>query len=58
MTLEHISSVTLGGYIYNNSQKYIAWVKIIHFYLMSKIWFKIMFHEDILYISYRKYIKT
>ncbi len=38
--------ICIIGYI---SQKCIAWVKIIDFS---------MFHEDILYISYLKYIKS
>ncbi len=48
------------GYICSNSQQYIVWVKIIFFYFMPKIIriLKIMFHEDILQISYRKYINT
>ncbi len=37
MTLEHKSSVESLGYIYSNSQKYIVWVKIMHFYFMPKI---------------------
>ncbi len=37
LTLEHRSSVKSLGYIYNNSQKYIGWVKIIDFYFMPKI---------------------
>ncbi len=37
MTLEHKSSVESLGYIYNNSQKYIVWVKIIDFSFMPKI---------------------
>ncbi len=52
MTLEHKSSVKLLGYICNNSQKYIVWVKIIDFYFMSKI------IRILRLISYRKYIKT
>ncbi len=40
----------------SNSQKYTACVKIIYFSFMPKV--KIMFHEDIWSISYRKYIKT
>ncbi len=39
--------------LYSNSQQYIVWVKMIDF---SKE--KITFHEDTLYISYRKYLKT
>ncbi len=37
VSLEHRSSVKSLGYIYNNSQKYIVWVKIIDFYFMAKI---------------------
>ncbi len=37
MTLEHRSSHKQHGDIYSNSQKYIVWVKIIHFYFMPKI---------------------
>ncbi len=36
MTLEHTSSKSLE-YIYNNSQQYIVWLKIIDFYFMPKI---------------------
>ncbi len=35
--MERKSSVKLLGYIYSNSQKYIVWVKIIHFSFMPKI---------------------
>ncbi len=37
VTLEHKTSVTSLGYIYNSSQKYIGWVKIIDFSFMPKI---------------------
>ncbi len=37
VTLEHKSSVKTLGYIYNNSQKYIVWVKIIDFTFTPKI---------------------
>ncbi len=37
VTPEHRNSVESLGYIYNNSQKYIVWVKIIDFYFMPKI---------------------
>ncbi len=50
--LEHISNLKQHRYIVANSQQYTVWVKIIHFYFTPKI----MFHEDILYISYCKYI--
>ncbi len=35
--LEHKTSHKSLGYICSNSQKYIVWVKIIHFYFMPKI---------------------
>ncbi len=54
--LQHKSSLKSLGYICNNSQQYIVWVKIIIFLLCQKsLNIKIMFHEDIVY---RKYIKT
>ncbi len=37
VTLEHKTSYKSLGYICSNSQKYIVWVKIIHFSLMPKI---------------------
>ncbi len=37
VTLEHKSSLKSLGYICSNSQKYIVWVKIIHFSFMPKI---------------------
>ncbi len=37
VTLEHKSSVKSLGYIYNNRQQYIVWVKIIDFSFMPKI---------------------
>ncbi len=37
VTLEHKSSLKSLGYIYSNSQKYIACVKIIHVSFMPKI---------------------
>ncbi len=33
VTLEHKTSLTSLGYIYNNSQKYIVWIKMIIFLL-------------------------
>ncbi len=36
VTLDHKTNLKLG-YICNNSQQYILWVKIIHFYFMPKI---------------------
>ncbi len=39
VTLDHKTSFKSLGYICSNSQKYIEWVKIIHFYFMPKnIW--------------------
>ncbi len=35
--LEHKSSLKSLEYICSNSQQYIVWVKIIHFYFMPKI---------------------
>ncbi len=35
--MDHKPSLKLLGYICNNSQKYIVWVKIIDFYFMPKI---------------------
>ncbi len=61
VTLEHKTRLKSHGYICSNSQKYIVQVKIIDFYFMPKIigiLSKVMFHEDIFYISYLKYIKT
>ncbi len=37
VTPEHKSRLKSGGYIYNNSQKYIVWVKIIDFSFKPKI---------------------
>ncbi len=37
VTLEHKTSLKSLGYICSNSQQYIVWVKIIHFYFMPKI---------------------
>ncbi len=37
MTLDHKTSLKILGYICSNSQKYIAWVKIIYFSFMPKI---------------------
>ncbi len=37
MSLEHKRSHKQHRYIYSNSQQYIVWVKIIHFYFMTKI---------------------
>ncbi len=37
VTLEHKTSVKLRGCICSNSQQYIVWLKIIHFYFMPKI---------------------
>ncbi len=37
VTLDHKTSLKLLGYICSNSQKYIEWVKIIHFSFMPKI---------------------
>ncbi len=37
VTLEHKSSLKSLEYICSNSQKYIVWVKIIHFSFMPKI---------------------
>ncbi len=37
VTLEHKTSLKSLGYICSNSQKYIVWVKIIHFSFMPKI---------------------
>ncbi len=59
--MDHKTSHKQHGFICSNSQKYIVWVKIIDFSFMPKIimiLIKIMFHEDISYISYCKYIKT
>ncbi len=64
--LDHKTGLKSLGYICNNSQKYIVWVKIIYFSFMPKIifstksvhWVKIMFQEYILLISYRKCIQT
>ncbi len=53
--LDYKTSLMLLKYICSNSQKYIEWVKIIDFSFMPKI---IRTFKDILYISYRKYIKT
>ncbi len=36
-TLDHKTSLQSLGHIFSNSQKYIVWVKIIHFYFMPKI---------------------
>ncbi len=57
MILDRKTSHKEHRYICSNSQQYIVWVKIIDFSFMPKI-IKIMFHEDILSISYRKYINT
>ncbi len=56
LTLDHKTSLKSMGNICN-SQKYIIWVKIINVSFIPKIiriLVKIMFHEDILYISYHK----
>ncbi len=56
LTLDHKTSLKSLGNICN-SQKYIIWVKIINVSFIPKIiriLVKIMFHEDILYISYHK----
>ncbi len=37
VALEHKTSLKSLGYICSNSQKYIVWVKIIHFSFMPKI---------------------
>ncbi len=37
VTLDHKTSLKSLGYICSNSQKYIVWVKIIHFSFMPKI---------------------
>ncbi len=37
VSLEHKSSHKQHSYICSNSQQYIVWVKIIHFYFMPKI---------------------
>ncbi len=37
MTLEHKTGLKSLGYICSNSQQYIVWVKIIHFYFMPKV---------------------
>ncbi len=61
VSLEHRRSHKQHRYICSNNQQYTVWVEIIHFYFMPKIiryYVKIMFHEDILLISYLKYIKT
>ncbi len=61
VTLEHKSSHTKNRYICSNRQQNIVWVKIINVYFMPiSLGYKakIMFHEDILSISNRKYIKT
>ncbi len=61
VTLAHKSSLKSLGYICSNRQKYIVWVKIIDFSFMPKIiriLSKMYLHEDILKMSYCKYIKT
>ncbi len=58
VTLDHKTS---HKYICSNSQKYIAWVKLSFFILCQKslgFYANIMFHEDILYISFCKNINT
>ncbi len=55
VTLDHKTSLKSLGYIFNNSQKYIVWVKMIHFLLCQKslgYYVKIMVHEEILYILF------
>ncbi len=37
VTLDHKTSLKLLGYICSNNQKYIVWVKIIHFSFVPKI---------------------
>ncbi len=49
VTLNHKTSLQSLGYICSNSQKYIVWVIMIDFSKVRTL--KIMFHEDILYIS-------
>ncbi len=50
VTLDHKKQSYVTRYICGNSQQYIAWVKMIHFFLCQKYGYqvKIMFHEDIL----------
>ncbi len=55
------TSHKLHRYICSNIQKYIVWVKIINFSLCQKslgYYVKIMFHEEYLVISFRKYFQT
>ncbi len=58
VTLDHKTSHKSLGYICSNSQKYIVWVKKKNILCKHSLgyWFKIMFHEYILYVSDRKYI--
>ncbi len=58
VTMDNKTSFKSHGYICSNSQHYIVWAKMIYFTFMPKIirmLSKIMFHEDILYISSCKY---
>ncbi len=61
VTLEHKTSLKSLGYICNNSQKYIVWVKIIDFSFMPKI-IRRLSKDHVpwryFYISFHKYIKT
>ncbi len=50
VTLDHKTMLKSLGYICSNSQKYIAWVKIIDFYFMAKI-IRILSKDQVLFIK-------
>ncbi len=61
VTLDHKPVLSRWGIFVAIAKKYTVWDKIIDFSFMPKIiriLVKIMFHEDILQMSYFKYIKT